>query len=312
MSNKSGGRRTGGLGRGLGVLFEDSAVSEEVSVDVPEEETEKTEQIRYLDIESITPNGTQPRRIFDEQKLEELAASIREHGLIQPLIVRPSGSGYEIVAGERRWRAAKMCELTVIPCIVREFSDRENMLMALIENMQREDLTVIEEAEAFHEMMESYGLTHEEVSKGVGKSRPYITNALRLLRLPEAIQAMVTEGRLSGGHARVLAGISDEALQMKYAEEAADGKMSVRQLEKLAAGANEPKKKAGRRNRSPEVREVENRLTRIMGANVHLPVSRKKGKIEIAFRSGEQREKIIEMLLMLEERYREFAEDEEE
>ena len=173
--------------------------------------------ILYIDINDIKPNTNQPRKVFDEEKLEDLAASIQEHGLIQPVVLRSVGAGYEIVAGERRWRAARKAGVRNIPCIVRELSDEENMLLAIIENMQREDLNPIEEAEGINQMIETYGLTQDQVSKSVGKSRPYITNCLRLLKLPEAIQSFVSEGQLSAGHARAIVSAGNKEKQIALA-----------------------------------------------------------------------------------------------
>lgn len=163
----------------------------------------------FIDINKIKPNENQPRKKFDEEKIAELAASIIEHGIIQPIVVRKSAAGsYEIVAGERRYRAARKAELKAVPCIVRELTDEQNMLLAIIENMQREDLNPLEEAQAIEKMIKNYGLTQEQVSKSLAKSRPYITNALRLLRLPERVQDMISSGTLSAGHARALVSIN--------------------------------------------------------------------------------------------------------
>ena len=174
-------------------------------------DTEKNKDgVRYIKLHDIMPNLNQPRKTFKEDKIEELAASIKEHGIIQPIVVRERENGYEIVAGERRWRAARKAELTQVPCLVRELSDEQNMLFAIIENMQREDLNPIEEAEGLQRMMQTFGMTQEQVSKSVGKSRPYIANALRLLKLPQEIIEQIAEGNLSAAHGRTLAGIEDD------------------------------------------------------------------------------------------------------
>ncbi len=298
-------KRPSGLGRGLDALFGDSSFTEEVSVEESEKENagdnNSPEGVSYINIDNIRPNSSQPRKTFDESKINDLAESIKLHGLIQPIIVRPFGNGYEIVAGERRWRAAKKTELKAVPCIVRELSDSENMLFAIIENMQREDLNPIEEAAAFRDMISEYGLTQEEVSKSVGKSRPYITNALRLLKLPEAVQDMVIEGRLTGGHARALAGMENSEHQIKLANMASDGKMSVRELEHLVAELTENHKKASsnKKVKSPEIISAENELKEIFGTKVSLPASTGKGKIEISFYSQSELERIIDMLKSL-------------
>ena len=300
-------KKSGGLGRGLEALFEDTLISQEVSVDEAtgdgEEKTSSSNSVRYVDIDEIKPNPAQPRRQFDEIKISDLAESIKRHGMIQPIIVRPasSGEGYEIVAGERRWRAARNAEMRKIPCIVRELTDRENMLISIIENMQREDLNPIEEASAFQEMISRYELTQFEISQSVGKSRPYITNSLRLLKLPAAVQSLVEEGRLSGGHARAIAGIEDSELQIKLADMAKDGEMSVRALEKMIADAAEGGEKKTRKTtrKSPEVIAIENELKEVFGTKVKLPRSADKGKIEISFYSRDELERLVEMLKSL-------------
>lgn len=303
-------KKSGGLGRGLEALFVDTALIQEVSVDAEHEndleDGAASDTIHYIDINDIVPNRSQPRRFFDEEKIQELADSIREYGMIQPVIVRSStGSGYEIVAGERRWRAARKAELKTIPCIIREISDRENMLLALIENMHREDLNPIEEASAFREMMDNYGLTQAEVSKSIGKSRPYIANALRLLKLPEKVRQFVVDGSLSGGHARAIAGVADEELQIRLAELAKDGGMSVRALEKLIAESSESKgkedikKKKSPQKKSPELVALEEELKDVLGTKVTIPNSVRKGKIEISFFSRDELERLIELLRSL-------------
>lgn len=298
-------KRTGGLGRGLEALFEVTSITDEVDVVSDEDKVKSiaSDVIHYIDINEIKPNLTQPRKQFDEDKISDLAESIKTHGMIQPIIVRPlsSGSGYEIVAGERRWRAARVAELREIPCIIRELSDRENMLIAIIENTQREDLNPIEEAMAFREMMNKYELTQAEVSKSVGKSRPYITNALRLLKLPDVVQNLVIQGRLSGGHARAIAGVDDEQLQIRLAELAKDGGLSVRALEKLIADASEKsdEKEQEKPQKNPELISIENELKEVLGTKVKLPNSTDKGKIEISFYSQDELERLIELLKSL-------------
>ena len=226
-----------------------------------------------------------------------MAASITEHGLIQPVVLRKSGKGYEIVAGERRWRAARIAGIKELPCIVKELTDEENMLLAIIENMQREDLNPIEEAEGLKQMIDTYGLTQEQVSKSVGKSRPYIANCLRLLKLPAAIVDYVAEGELSAGHAKVIAGIEDENKQLKLAEDTIKCGWSVRQLEKIAkeekAPAKKPRKTAAK---NANVKRVEEDLKEALGTKVTLNQKGSKGKIEIEFYSKEELERLIEML----------------
>ncbi|MCI7617812.1 MAG: ParB/RepB/Spo0J family partition protein [Firmicutes bacterium] len=300
-------KKARGLGKGLDALFGDMEVSVEPSSKEEEssavhdiEAAETHEGIKYIDINNIKPNANQPRKTFDEGKLEELADSIREHGLIQPLVVRKSTNGYEIVAGERRWRAARKIGIKEIPAIVRELSDEENMLLAIIENMQREDLDPIEEAEGISQMIETYGLSQEQVSKSLGKSRPYITNQLRLLKLPEEIRKMVSDGRLSSGHVRALITIDDEEKQIKLAVQAVEQGMSVRQVEALAkANKNVKKSKSAKKKKSADVKRVEEDLKVALGTKVNLNQNGKKGKIEIEFYSKDELERLIELLKSL-------------
>ncbi|MDD6540255.1 MAG: ParB/RepB/Spo0J family partition protein [Lentihominibacter sp.] len=300
-------KKARGLGKGLDALFGDMEVSVEPSSKEEEssavhdiEAAETHEGIKYIDINNIKPNANQPRKTFDEGKLEELADSIREHGLIQPLVVRKSTNGYEIVAGERRWRAARKIGIKEIPAIVRELSDEENMLLAIIENMQREDLDPIEEAEGISQMIETYGLSQEQVSKSLGKSRPYITNQLRLLKLPEEIRKMVSDGRLSSGHVRALITIDDEEKQIKLAVQAVEQGLSVRQVEALAkANKNVKKSKTAKKKKSADVKRVEEDLKVALGTKVNLNQNGKKGKIEIEFYSKDELERLIELLKSL-------------
>ena len=217
------------------------------------------------------------------------------------MVLRKVKKGYEIVAGERRWRAARIVGIKEIPCIVKELTDEENMLLAIIENMQREDLNPIEEAEGINQMIDTYGLTQEQVSKSVGKSRPYIANSLRLLKLTGAVRKYVSDGELSAGHARALAGISDEEKQIALADTAVKEGMSVRQIEKLAqenkTGRAKPKAKA--RAKNADVIRVEEDLKEVLGTKVNLSQRGKKGKIEIEFYSKEDLERLIELLKTL-------------
>ena len=241
--------KKGGLGRGLDALFADAVPvyeNEEAANDTFKDTDKKTrtkkendaeknkDGVRYIKLHDIMPNLNQPRKTFKEEKIEELAASIKEHGIIQPIVVRKRENGYEIVAGERRWRAARKAELTQVPCLVRELSDEQNMLFAIIENMQREDLNPIEEAEGLQRMMQTFGMTQEQVSKSVGKSRPYIANALRLLKLPQEIIEQIAEGNLSAAHGRTLAGVEDDDAKEKLCAKILQEGLSVRETEQLA------------------------------------------------------------------------------
>lgn len=309
-------KKTRGLGKGLDALFGDAEVTlsvknkkevenssakvEEDSISIDEEKSVKN-GIEYIDINDIKPNSNQPRKTFDEEKLQELAASIEEHGLIQPVVLRKAKNGYEIVAGERRWRAARIIGLKNIPCIVKELTDEENMLLAIIENMQREDLNPIEEAEGINQMIDTYGLTQEQVSKSVGKSRPYIANSLRLLKLTEIVRQYVSDGELSAGHARALAVITDEEKQIELAKAAIREGLSVRAMEKLAQENKEGRVKPKPRikTKNADVRRVENDLKEVLGTKVNLNQRGKKGKIEIEFYSKEDLERLIELLKTL-------------
>lgn len=289
-----------GLGKGLEALFNDVEIN---THGTELDEDSNQEGILFLDINAIKPNSRQPRKNFQEDKIEELARSIETYGMIQPIMVRSSGEGYEIVAGERRWRAARRASLKQIPCIIRELSEEQNMLVALIENMQREDLNPMEEAEAFNQMITNFGLTQEEVSKSVGKSRPYITNALRLLKLPAAIKEMVIQGDLTSGHARAIAGIKEEKKQLNLGNRAVKEGLSVRETEALANnendGAASKPSKAKPRAKNREIINLEEELKTALGTKVAINHGTRRGKIEIEYYSREELERLLEMLLSL-------------
>lgn len=306
-----------GLGRGLEALFGDVEIDTSAAEEVQEEPqgingktraktAKKSKQnisgdsIVFIDINEIKPNENQPRKNFDEDKIAELAASILEHGIIQPIVVREKTNGYEIVAGERRYRAARKAELKTVPCLVRELTDEQNMLLAIIENMQREDLNPIEEAQAIEKMIKTYGLTQEQVSKSLAKSRPYITNALRLLRLPEKVQDMISSGALSSGHARALVAIGDEKKQIALAERAEREGLSVRDIEKLSGESKKMPRPAARTKRKvADVASVEEDLKEILGTKVNLIEKGKRGKIEIEYYSRDELERLLDMLKTL-------------
>lgn len=295
--------KKGGLGRGLEALFAD------VPVTAPEEEKKDEkgiadipaeDRVNYIGIHEIMPNVNQPRKTFPEEKIEELADSIREHGIIQPIVVRKKQKGYEIVAGERRWRAAMKAGLSEVPCLLRELSDEQNMLIAIIENMQREDLNPIEEAEGLHQMISTFGLTQEEVSKSVGKSRPYITNSLRLLKLPDYIRLKVSEGELTAGHGRTLITVEDGNLQRQLCDKIIEEGLSVRQTEKLVSELGKaPKKKPLQKQKNPDTLRVEEELKTILGTKVSIVEKGKKGKIEIECFSRDELNRLIELLKKL-------------
>lgn len=297
----AGKAKNRGLGRGLDALFADQAPVVKETQTPLEFSAPGKDQVVYLDINDIKPNENQPRKHFDEEKIAELADSITEHGIIQPLVVRESGKGYEIVAGERRWRAARKAKLKEVPCLIRQFTDEENMLVAIIENMQREDLNPIEEAEGLQQMIQTYGLTQEEVSKSVGKSRPYITNALRLLKLPEKIQALVTEGKLTTGHARALIPITDLGLQAQLCKRIVEEGLSVRQVEKLAAETGKPKKHPAKRAKNADTLHVERELKDLFGTKVTIQQNGKKGCIQLEYYSTDELNRLIELLKSVEQ-----------
>ena len=300
-----GTAKKGGLGRGLEALFTDVELNAEEINAAPSRSAERKQTdeegtIVFLDVHEIKPNENQPRKVFDPEKIEELAKSIETHGVIQPIMVMPIASGYQIVAGERRWRAAQAAKLKKVPCLIRKLSEEQNMLLALIENMQREDLNAIEEADAIRQMLDAYGMTQEEIARSIGKSRPYISNAIRLLRLPKPVQDLVSDGRLSGGHARALAAMKDEQQQIRAAKQAAEEGWSVRQTE-MVAGAEKrtekPKIKTRKKNRN--VLDLEDELKSILGTKVRLEVGGKKGRIEIEYYDRDELERLIELLRSL-------------
>ncbi len=296
MSAKA--KKNRGLGRGLDALFAEQApIMPDNRVETEEKSNSHVrDKVLYIDINDIKPNAEQPRKTFDKEKISELSQSIIEHGIIQPLVVRKSGKHYEIVAGERRWRAAREAELSVVPCIVRQFSDEENMLVAIIENMQREDLNPIEEAMGLEQMISAYGMTQEEVSKSVSKSRPYITNTLRLLKLPEEIKALVSEGKISTGHARALITVKNKTKQEELCKKIIKDGISVRDVERLASEEKKTRKKPLKRVKSPDTLNVERELKEIYGTKVTINSRGNKGTIELEFYSKDELNRLIDLL----------------
>ena len=274
-----------GLGRGLDILLPESDAS-----------VGSTE----ISLSDIDPNPDQPRRVFEKEALETLAESIRQSGLLQPLLVTPEGSRYRIVAGERRFRAASMAGLDTVPCIVREMSGQERREAALIENLQREDLNPIEEAAGIRDLMESCGYTQELAAKRVGRSRPAVANLLRLLTLPETIQEMVKDGRLSAGHARVLAGVEGERAQLALAERIIREGLSVREAEKLAAAPAELPPKPEKKPLPLELEDMRSRLQNVLGVRTTLTGSAKRGRVILQYGSEEELETIYAALERLE------------
>lgn len=290
-------KKKGGLGRGLGNLFENVEIDPEMATDKGSNASEDNKNaVVYIDINEIKPNDNQPRKVFDEEKIEELAASITSYGLIQPIIIRKGEIGHEIVAGERRWRAARKAGLSKVPCIIKELTEEENMVISIIENMQREDLNPIEEAEALNQMIKKFGFNQEEVAKSVGKSRSYVANSLRLLRLPGRIVEMLQEGIISSGHAKVLLSIEDEKKQYLVAEKIVKEGISVRETEKIAKAILDGKKKAEKKIKRPEIIAIEDELKQALGTKVSIKQNGKKGKLEIEYYNREELERIIEIL----------------
>ena len=307
-------KKAKGLGKGLDALFGDVEVtpvksadkkesSKQAKADTAAKKSDETEAsqggVLYIDIIDIKPNTGQPRKHFDEEKLEELASSIQQHGLIQPIVLRKLKTGYEIVAGERRWRACRIVGLKEVPCIVKELTDEENMLLAIIENMQREDLNPIEEAEGLKQMIDTYGLTQEQVSYSVGKSRPYITNSMRLLKLPEEVRTLTASGEISVGHAKALAAVKDRDKQITLAKKTAKDGLSVRQIELMAKETKAPARKAPKVKKSADEKQIEEDMKNALGTKVNLNRKGKKGKIEIEFYSDEELERLIELITSL-------------
>lgn len=268
--------KKGGLGRGLDALFADNSIEEIASTSAV--------KLKIMDIE---PNRDQPRKIFDEDALAELADSIAKHGVIQPLLVRPMpDGGYQLVAGERRWRASRMAGLTEVPVVIKELSDDEAMALALIENLQREDLNAIEEAQGINALMDTLSLTQDEAAERVGKSRPAVANALRLLRLPDSVIALVSDGKLSPGHARALLGFKDEQDIIETADLIIEKGLTVRDVEKLVKKRNkEPKAEKPAARRASYYDEVELALTDFLGRKVKVGTKpgKESGVLEIDF-----------------------------
>ena len=276
------------LGRGLGALL-----SSDSTVDLGAEPAE-------VDLDSIVPGPMQPRTHFDEASLESLAESIRTHGIVQPLLVRRRNGGYELIAGERRWRAARLAGISRVPVIVKEVPDDSLLEIALIENIQRENLNPIEEAQAYKKLIETVGLTQESLASRVGRDRSYITNYLRLLRLPEDVQQLVKERRLSTGHARALLSLSQTDLQRRIARQIIDGGLSVRATEQLVQKATEekPVRRSAPPAVDPNIKAAETKLRRALGTQVKiLQAVDGRGKVEISFFNTQDLDRIYTLLI---------------
>lgn len=274
-----------GLGRGL-----DALLSGTIEGDY--------ESVREIAIESIHPRTDQPRKRFEEESLQELANSIREHGILQPVLVRPVKNGHEIIAGERRWRAAQLAGLSFIPVVVRDIDEQQAAEISLIENIQRDDLTVVEEAKAYKSLADQFGYTQEVIAERIGKSRAYVANTLRILNLPDEVLQMLEKGELNAGHVRPLLSLSTPEEQLAAAQEIVAKKMSVRQVEKrvktkrikLDIPADKP----------VEIVEIQEKIQQHFATRAAVTRQGKGGKIEIAFYSDEDLERILEMMGILE------------
>ena len=273
------------LGKGLGALFQDQELLE-------------SDKVTLTAIRNIQENPFQPRKVFDKESLQELAQSIKEYGILQPIILRKKGTKFEIVVGERRFRAAKLANLTVVPSVIRDFDDIKMMELAILENLQREDLTPIEEAEAYHSLMEHLGLTQEELSKRLGKSRPHIANHVRLLTLPKDVQKLVNDGKLTMGHGRTLLGLKNKKQIPMIAEKVMKQHLNVRQLEALVHSLNEkvPRETKKKMKKDIFIEEKESQLRDYFGTNVLIKKTKNKGKIEIEFFSEDDLERILDLL----------------
>jgi len=283
-----------GLGRGLEALFNENQLTQEEERKLKDGE----EIIQSIQVIEIEPNKNQPRRSFPTESIEELAKSIEKYGVIQPIIVTKQTGFYEIVAGERRWRAAKKAGLKEIPVVLKEYSEKEIAEISLIENIQREDLNPVEEAKAYKVLIDEYKLTQEGLAERVSKSRSAITNALRLLKLHDKVQKMLVDGKITAGHARALLAIEDKDTQLMIAQKVIDEGLSVRQTEDLVKAVNTPvtEKKPKIRNNTA-YKDLEKRLTEVMGTKVRIRQSEEgKGKVEISYYSEEQLDAIYKVI----------------
>ncbi|MCQ2420435.1 MAG: ParB/RepB/Spo0J family partition protein [Clostridia bacterium] len=280
-----------GLGKGLGALLGEVAAAEDAQL----------QPLQTLPLQKIEPNPLQPRKKFDEEELETLADSIRTHGVIQPLTVRLMPSGYyQIIAGERRWRASRMAGLSEVPVSIIEADDKTAMELALVENLQRSDLDPIEEAMGYRQLMTEYDMTQEQAAERVGKSRPAVANALRLLNLCESVQQMVESGRLSAGHGRAIAALKNEAQQMAVAEKAANLSLSVRQTEQLCKKMAKPSKPVEEKPFGVDyLAECEKDLSKRLGRGVKIVSGKRKGRVELEYYGEEDLQALFDALSTL-------------
>ena len=284
--------KKGGLGKGLSALIKDK---EKVDNLISEIKLLPTETIELVDLDKIKPREDQPRKIFNKEALADLAQSIKENGVIQPIILRKTEEDYEIIAGERRWRASKLAGLTTIPSIVRVIDTQTTAKISLIENIQRENLNPIEEAQAYKSIMKEYELKQDELAKAVGKSRAYISNTLRLLKLDKSIIEYIYEGKLSAGHGKALLSIEDKEEQKKMASRIIEGGLNVRDTEKKTR--KKKKKNKPTKIKDLYITEIEEQLMTSLGTKVQLVARKKAGKIEIEYYSNDDLDRIIDLLL---------------
>ena len=288
-----------GLGKGLDALFssdEEILSTDTEAVPATEEET-KDQNVQIVDIYMVEPDRNQPRKTFDAEKLQELADSVKQYGVLQPLLVQKEPDYYRIIAGERRWRAARLAGLTEIPVIVKNFSAQDSMAVALIENLQRQNLNPMEESMAYQKLLTEFSLTQEQVAAKLGKSRSAIANSLRLQNLAEPVQKSLSEGLISPGHAKVLLGVNDATEQNKLAVRVIAENLSVRELEKIVAQKTETKKEVKKKKDDREQdlasKIAEERMKELLGTRVIISKGVRKGKIEIEYYSEEDLERIL-------------------
>lgn len=292
-----------GLGKGIGALFgNDIEETDIVAQDIHQINENDKEKVTSLKLAQIEPNKEQPRKNFDEEKLQQLADSIKQHGVIQPIIVKDLNNGYyQIVAGERRWRASRIAGITEIPAIIRTYDELATMQIALIENLQREDLNPIEEALSYKALLDDFALTQEKVSEQVGKSRSAIANTIRLLSLPKQVQKLLEEGAISGGHARAILSVTNEEGKLQLAEKIIENELNVRQAEQLAKALNAQKqeKEPTQTQTSAfdlQLQGIQKRMSDLLGTKVKILNGAKKGKIEIEYYSANDLERVLKLL----------------
>ena len=288
-------RKAGGLGKGLDSLIADKKPA--TSSKSKKEEIKEDGAPIQVSIDKVEPNKEQPRKKFDEEALAELADSISKYGVLQPLLVQDNGKYYEIIAGERRWRAAKIAKLKEIPVIIKNYTEQERAEISLIENLQREDLNPIEEAVAYKRLLEEFNLKQEEVAERVSKSRTAVTNSMRLLKLDERVQQMLIDGQISSGHARALLGVENKEGQFMLAQNVVDKKLSVRDIEKLVK--KEPSKEKEDKKDDPMnviYQDMAEKLKEILGTKVSVNNKNGKGKIEIEYYSPEEFDRIVRLI----------------